>query len=85
MQIYDKLTTGMHMQIQKGGGFHYHNAEKLNVPLEVAVLIGTDPATLLASITPLPEGISEVMFSGLLKGKRPRLQKGKLKRIKWII
>ncbi len=77
MQIYDKLTTGMHMQIQKGGGFHYHNAEKLNVPLEVAVLIGTDPATLLASITPLPEGISEVMFSGLLKGRRPKLQKGK--------
>tara|TARA_Y100000590_G_scaffold462943_1_gene628393 strand:- start:7876 stop:9633 length:1758 start_codon:yes stop_codon:yes gene_type:complete len=77
MQIFDKLTTGMHMQLQKGGGFHYHNAEKMNIPLDVAVAIGTDPATLLASITPLPEGISEIMFAGFLKGKRPKLQRGK--------
>ena len=27
MQIFNATTTGMHMQIQKGGGFHYFNAE----------------------------------------------------------
>mgnify|MGYP001368254036 FL=1 len=76
MQVYDKMTTGLHMQIQKGGGFHYHNAEKLNVPLEVAVTIGNDPATLLSAIMPLPEGIDELMFAGLIRGGRTRLKKG---------
>ncbi|MQG47103.1 MAG: UbiD family decarboxylase [SAR202 cluster bacterium] len=76
MQVYDNMTTGLHMQIQKGGGFHYHNAEKLNVPLEVAVTIGNDPATLLSAIMPLPEGIDELMFAGLIRGGRTSLKKG---------
>jgi UbiD family decarboxylase len=48
MHVFDARTTGMHWQIQKGGGFHYARAEKLGVPLEVAVALGTDPALLLA-------------------------------------
>src|SRR5208283_48899 len=37
MQVFDEKTTGMHWQIQKGGGFHYYQADKLNKPLELAV------------------------------------------------
>ncbi len=29
MHVYDAASTGMHWQIGKGGGFHYHRAEKL--------------------------------------------------------
>ena len=29
MQVYDSHTTGLHWQIQKGGGFHYNEAERL--------------------------------------------------------
>ena len=43
-----QTTTGMHWQIGKGGGFHYHKAEKRGEALEVAVAVGADPATLLA-------------------------------------
>jgi len=70
MQVFDRSTTGMHWQIQKGGGFHYFQAEKLGRPLELAVAIGTDPALLLATIAALPENVDEAMFAGFLRGGR---------------
>ena len=77
MQVFDGRTTGMHWQIQKGGGFHYSRAEKLGRPLELAVAIGTDPALLLATVAPLPENIDEAMFAGFLRGKRTQFVRGK--------
>src|SRR6185503_16059630 len=55
MHVFDAKTTGMHWQIAKGGGFHFHQAEKRGQALPVAVAVGADPATLLAAIAPLPE------------------------------
>lgn len=75
MQLYDSTTTGMHMQIQKGGGFHYHAAEKSGHPLEMAAVLGGDPALILAAVMPLPEGMDEIAFSGLLRGRRTRVAK----------
>lgn len=77
MQVFDEKTTGMHWQIQKGGGFHYYQADKLNKPLELAVALGTDPAMLLAAIAPLPEGIDEVLFAGFLRKKNTQLVGGR--------
>jgi UbiD family decarboxylase len=77
MHVYDRQTTGMHWQIGKGGGFHHHRAEALNRPLEVAVTVGADPATLLASVAPLPEGIDELAFAGFLRGAPTRLAKAR--------
>lgn len=82
MQIFDGQTTGMHWQIQKGGGFHYYQARKLGREFEIAVALGTDPALLLATVAALPEGIDEVMFSGFLRSKRTRMVKGKSVSIK---
>ncbi|HTY58573.1 MAG TPA: menaquinone biosynthesis decarboxylase [Bacteroidota bacterium] len=77
MQVFDARTTGMHWQIQKGGGFHYAKAEKLGRPLELAVAIGTDPALILATVAPLPENIDEAMFAGFLRGKRTEFARGR--------
>ncbi|MEI8133643.1 MAG: UbiD family decarboxylase [bacterium] len=77
MQIFDERTSGMHWQIQKGGGFHYSVAEKMIQPLEVAIAVGTDPASLLATIAPLPEGIDEAMFAGFIRGAATRMSRGK--------
>ena len=77
MQVFDGQTTGMHWQIQKGGGFHYHRAKRMGKAFPVAVALGTDPALLLATVAALPEGMDEVMFSGFLRGKRTRMTKGK--------
>ena len=77
MQVFDRQTTGMHWQIQKGGGFHYSQAEKMGQPLELAVALGTDPALLLATIAALPENIDEAMFAGFLRGRRTDFVKAK--------
>lgn len=73
MQLFDKTTTGMHWQIHKGGGFHYHEAEKRGESLKAAVVLGADPALMLAGIFPLPEGMEEIAFAGILRGRRTRM------------
>ena len=77
MHVFDKVTTGMHWQIQKGGGFHYYQADKENRPFELAVALGTDPAMLLATVAALPEGIDEAMFAGFLRNERTKMVRGK--------
>ncbi len=65
---FDAKTTGMHWQIQKGGGFHHHEAEKRGLPLPVTVALGADPALMLSAVAPLPEGIDELAFAAFLRG-----------------
>jgi 4-hydroxy-3-polyprenylbenzoate decarboxylase len=77
MQVFDQTTTGMHWQIQKGGGFHYFQAEKLGRPLDLAVALGTDPALLMATIAALPENIDEAMFAGFLRGSRTQFTRAR--------
>jgi UbiD family decarboxylase len=77
MHVHGDHLTGMHWQIGKGGGFHYHVAEKLNRPLEVAVAVGADPATMLSAVAPLPENIDELAFAGFLRGAPTRLARSR--------
>ena len=73
MQVFDRAKTGMHWQIHKGGGFHYHIAEQQGSALPVAVALGADPALMLAGIFPLPEALEEIAFAGILSARRTRL------------
>jgi len=73
MQVYDARTAGLHWQIQKGGGFHYHEAEKLNQPLPVTVFLGGPPALILAAIAPLPEDVPELVLASLLAGEKLKM------------
>ena len=77
MHVYSKNETGMHMQLGKGGGYHYHEAEKMNQPLELACVLGADPALMLTAIFPLPEGMEELAFSGVLRGERLKTTRAK--------
>jgi 4-hydroxy-3-polyprenylbenzoate decarboxylase len=77
MHVFDRDLTGMHWQIQKGGGFHYHAAESRGEPLPVAVVVGADPAILLAAVAPLPEGVDELAFAGLLRGTRTAMARAR--------
>jgi len=77
MHVFDRATTGMHWQIQKGGGFHYHRSLRLGKEFEIAVALGTSPALLLATIAPLPEGLDEAMFAGFLQNSRIKFTRGK--------
>ena len=69
MQRYDDSSTGMHWQIEKGGGFHFQQATALGKPLPISVALGGPPALTFAAITPLPEGVDERMFAALILGK----------------
>jgi UbiD family decarboxylase len=68
IQRYDDTTTGVHWQIHKGGGFHYHEAEQRNENLPMTLLIGGPPALMMAAIAPLPENIPELMLASMLMG-----------------
>ena len=70
IQRHDDTSTGIHWQIHKGGGYHYHEAEKLNQSLPLTLYIGGPPALMLAAIAPLPEDIPELMLTSLLMGKK---------------
>jgi len=69
MQVFDDRSTGMHWQTQKHGAEHFRRARAAD-PLgriEVAVAIGSDPATCLAGILPVPPDLDEFMFAGFLR------------------
>jgi 4-hydroxybenzoate decarboxylase subunit C len=75
IQVFDSRTTGLHWQIQKGGGFHYSEAERMNQPLPVTVFLGGPPALILAAIAPLPEDVPELMLASLLAGEKLKMTK----------
>lgn len=75
MQVYDERTTGMHWHIHKDGARHYRKAEAMGKRLEVAVAIGSDPATIYSATAPLPEGIDEMLFAGFLRQEPVELVK----------
>jgi UbiD family decarboxylase len=75
MQIYDAETAGLHWQIQKGGGFHYYEAERADLPLPVTVFLGGPPALILAAVAPLPENVPELVLASLLLGEKLKLTK----------
>lgn len=70
IQIYDEETTGVHWQIQKGGGFHYYEAEMRGEALPVSIIVGGPPALIAAAIAPLPEKLPELLMVSFLMGER---------------
>ncbi|MFU8819440.1 MAG: UbiD family decarboxylase, partial [Desulfurivibrio sp.] len=78
IQRYDDTTTGIHWQIHKGGGYHYHEAEKLDQALPLTLFIGGPPALMMAAIAPLPENIPELLLASLILGKKLPLVKDPL-------
>ena len=78
IQRYDARTTGLHWQIHKGGGFHYHEAEGRNQSLPVTIFLGGPPALILAAIAPLPEDVPELVLASVLAGQKVRMTKNPL-------
>jgi len=79
MQIFDERTTGMHWQTHKQGAEHYRRlvAEGKQTRMDVAVAIGSDPATMYSAILPLPPDLDEMMIAGFLRGSPVEMVKCK--------
>ena len=61
---------GLHYQLHRGIGVHQTKANKKGLPLKVSCFVGGPPAHSVAAVMPLPEGLSEMNFAGVLAGKR---------------
>ena len=74
MQVIGRKTTLMRWLAQRGGAQHHARwrAERRR-PLPAAAVIGADPGTILAAVTPVPDTLSEYQFAGLLRGARVEL------------
>ncbi|MBL0146423.1 MAG: UbiD family decarboxylase [Chitinophagaceae bacterium] len=63
---------GLHYQLHRGIGVHQTKANKKGLPLKISVFIGGPPAHSVAAVMPLPEGVSEMTFAGVLGNRRFR-------------
>jgi 4-hydroxy-3-polyprenylbenzoate decarboxylase len=71
LQVTGRDTTLMRWLRHRGGAQHHQRWSKEKTePLPAAAVIGADPGTILAAVTPVPETLSEYQFAGLLRGKR---------------
>jgi len=61
----------------RGGALDFQDHQRINpgAPFPVAVVLGADPATTLAAVTPVPDTLGEYEFAGLLRGARTELAK----------
>jgi 4-hydroxy-3-polyprenylbenzoate decarboxylase len=61
----------------RGGALDFHDHQRAHPgsPFPVAVVLGADPATTLAAVTPVPDTLGEYQFAGLLRGARTELAK----------
>ena len=63
---------GLHYQLHRGIGVHQTKANKKGLPLKVSVFAGGPPSHSVSAVMPLPEGISEMTFAGVLGNRRFR-------------
>jgi len=69
---YSDERIGLHYQIHRGIGVHHEAALRRGEPLRVSIFVGGPPAHTFAAVMPLPEGLSELIFAGMLAGRRFR-------------
>jgi len=63
---------GLHYQLHRGIGVHQTKANQKGIPLKVSCFVGGPPAHAVAAVMPLPEGMSEMSFAGVLGNRRFR-------------
>ena len=74
MQVTGRDTTLMRWLRHRGGASHFQRwKETHDEPMPLAAVIGADPGTILAAVTPVPDTLSEYQFAGLLRGQKVKL------------
>ena len=72
LQVTGRNTTLMRWLKHRGGAQHHQRwkGSGKREPLPAAAVIGADPGTILAAVTPVPDTLSEYQFAGLLRGRK---------------
>ncbi len=63
---------GLHYQLHRGIGIHHTQYNQSEEPFRCAIFVGGPPSHAFSAIMPMPEGLSELTFAGLLGGRRFR-------------
>jgi 4-hydroxy-3-polyprenylbenzoate decarboxylase len=63
---------GLHYQLHRGIGVHHTQYNASQKPFKASIFVGGAPSHAFSAIMPLPEGLSEMTFAGLLNGRRFR-------------
>ena len=69
MQIVDSTHALMHWQKHKRGAHHHELKKEKGEKIEVAIIIGGDPATVFSGVAPVPEGLDKYLFAGITRKK----------------
>jgi 4-hydroxy-3-polyprenylbenzoate decarboxylase len=71
-QVIGRRQVIMRWLAHRGGALDFRDfcLAKPGDPFPVVVALGTDPATMLGAVTPVPDTFSEYQFAGLLRGSR---------------
>ncbi len=75
IQIINDKKALIHWQTHKRSALHYEITREQSKPIEVAVIIGADPGTVLTAVAPVPEGMDKFLFSGIMRKKGVKLVK----------
>jgi 4-hydroxy-3-polyprenylbenzoate decarboxylase len=75
MQVIGRDRTIMRWLAHRGGAQHFARWKAAGKPdaLPACAVIGVDPGTILAAVTPVPDTLSEYQFAGLLRGAKVEL------------
>ena len=63
---------GLHYQLHRGIGVHHTKYNQREMPFRCSIFVGGPPSHAFSAIMPLPEGLSELTFAGMLAGRRFR-------------
>ncbi|HEV8387769.1 MAG TPA: menaquinone biosynthesis decarboxylase [Nitrososphaera sp.] len=77
IQIIDDKHAIMHWQTHKRGAQHFRMLKEQNKKIDVAIVVGADPATVFSAVAPVPEGIDKFLFAGITRKKGVKLVKCK--------
>lgn len=69
IQVFDDRTATIHWQRHRSSALSHRILEKENRRMDVAIVLGADPATLFTGVAPVPDAFDEYVFSGFLRGK----------------
>ncbi|HJR21482.1 MAG TPA: UbiD family decarboxylase, partial [Dongiaceae bacterium] len=74
MQVLNRNQTLMRWLKHRGGAQHHARwKQERPEPLPAAAIIGADPGTIIAAVTPVPDTLSEYQFAGMLRGRKVEL------------
>ena len=73
LQQYDRTRLGFHAQLHRVGANNLRKWAVRGERMPVAAVVGAEPATVFSGLAPVPEGISNFAFAGLVRSEAVEL------------